>query len=68
MCQQQLTRGWGIACRSYPDAFVMRCFAFQPSDALVQAGHAEMPNLMLFPPTESGTCFRNMLLLQRTAK
>lgn len=40
--------------RPFSDAFVMRCFAFQPSDAQRAAGHADKPNLTLFPPTESG--------------
>ena len=41
-------------CRPFSDAFVMRCFAFQPSDAQRAAERQDKPNLTLFPPTESG--------------
>ena len=40
--------------RPFADAFVMRCFAFQPSTAQQADGQRDKPNLMLFPPTESG--------------
>ncbi|KAK9802768.1 hypothetical protein WJX73_000202 [Symbiochloris irregularis] len=42
------------ACRQFPDAFVLRCFAFEPSDEQVGMSTADMPNLMMFPPTLSG--------------
>ncbi|KAK9846875.1 hypothetical protein WJX84_009549 [Apatococcus fuscideae] len=41
-------------CRAYPDAFAIRCFAFEPSDMLVTANKPDMPNLVLFPPVRAG--------------
>lgn len=43
-----------VHCRAYPDAFVLRCFAFEPSDAQVGMNSGDMPHLMMFPPTLSG--------------
>ena len=42
------------ACRTYADAITQRCFFFEPSDAHVKEDKADKPQLMMFPPTESG--------------
>ena len=31
-----------------------RCFFFEPTDSQVQEDKTDMPELMMFPPTESG--------------
>lgn len=31
-----------------------RCFFFEPTDAQVAEDKGDMPELMMFPPTESG--------------
>ena len=58
---QDMVNGYMIVRRPFADAFVLRCFAFQPSDAQLAAGHTDKPNLMLFPPTESGKALAGCL-------
>lgn len=48
-------QAWLVCCRAFPDAIAQRCFFFEPSDAHVAEDKTEMPELMMFPPTESGT-------------
>lgn len=40
--------------RAFPDAMAQRCFFFEPTDAQVAEDKGDMPELMMFPPTESG--------------
>lgn len=54
---QKNTQNAGLlrdACRAYPDAQAIRCFAFEPSDMLIAANKPDMPNLVLFPPVRAG--------------
>lgn len=37
--------------RAFPDAFTLRCFAFEPSDAQVEEDKRDKVHLMMFPPT-----------------
>jgi len=39
---------------SYPEAFTLRCFAFQPSDAQVEEDKADKKHLLVFPPAQDG--------------
>ena len=45
-----------LLCRMFPEAFTLRCFAFEPSDADIQADNHAKENLILFPPARSGAC------------
>ena len=42
------------ASRMYADAITQCCFFFEPSDAHVKEDKADKPQLMMFPPIESG--------------
>ena len=37
-------------CRAYPEAFTLRCFAFQPSDEQVEEDKTDKKHLLMFPP------------------
>ncbi|KAK9837091.1 hypothetical protein WJX81_002340 [Elliptochloris bilobata] len=37
-------------CRAYPEAFTLRCFAFQPSDKQVEEDKTDKKHLLMFPP------------------
>ena len=41
-------------CRAFPEAFVLRCFAFEPSDAQVEVDTSAREHLIMFPPARSG--------------
>ena len=36
--------------RAFPDAFTLRCFAFEPSDEQIQEDRRGVPNFIMFPP------------------
>jgi len=36
--------------RTYPEAFTLRCFAFQPSDKQVEEDKTDKKHLLMFPP------------------
>ena len=42
-------------CRSFPEAFTQRCFAFEPSDEQVESSTSAQ--MVLFPPVTSGESF-----------
>jgi hypothetical protein len=39
-------------CRAFPDAFTVRCFAFEPSDEQIQEDRKGQRNFIMFPPGE----------------
>lgn len=43
------------AHRAFPDAFTLRCFAFEPSDEQIQEDRKGQRNFIMFPPGEMGT-------------
>jgi len=51
--------------RAYPEAFTLRCFAFQPSDAQVEEDKADKKHLLVFPPAQDGAPPRPARLLVR---
>jgi len=46
--------------RAFPDALAHRCLFFEPTDAQGQEDKADMPELMMFPPTESGAMLKRV--------
>ena len=40
-------------CRAYPEAFTLRCFAFQPSDEQVEEDKTDKKHLLMFPPASA---------------
>lgn len=38
------------ACRAFPDAFTVRCFAFEPSDEQIAEDRKRAGNFIMFPP------------------
>ena len=41
---------YSYCCRAYPEAFTLRCFAFQPSDEQVEEDKTDKKHLLMFPP------------------
>lgn len=54
----------GTVCRAFPDAFVQRCFVFEPSDQQVTSPHARKDQLVMFPPVTSGEPLLHLLVEQ----
>ena len=42
------------ACRAFPEAFTLRCFAFEPSDQQVDSATSRKDNMVMFPPVTTG--------------
>lgn len=40
-----------------------RCFFFEPTDSQVQEDKTDMPELMMFPPTETGGLLLDALMI-----
>jgi len=47
-----LYSGFEQRCRLYPDAFTLRCFAFEPSDNQVEEDSKSAAYLIMFPPDD----------------
>ncbi|DBA95519.1 TPA: hypothetical protein ACH3X3_013374 [Trebouxia sp. C0006] len=41
-------------CRAFPEAFTLRCFAFEPSDEQVDSSTSTKDNMVMFPPVTTG--------------
>ncbi|DBA86334.1 TPA: hypothetical protein ACH3X2_005568 [Trebouxia sp. C0005] len=41
-------------CRAFPEAFTLRCFAFEPSDEQVDSSTSRKDNMVMFPPVTTG--------------
>ncbi len=39
-----------VPCRAFPDAFTVRCFAFEPSDEQIAEDRKRAGNFIMFPP------------------
>ena len=44
--------GSALVRRAFPDAFTVRCFAFEPGDEQVAEDRKASPNFIMFPPGE----------------